>query len=58
MHSSHSDHDALYAPGLAPPMDDVTWQRSLAAVPKIALTVIDPGSDSVASLRSDAAGHF
>jgi hypothetical protein len=57
MHSSHSDHDALDAPYSVPRMDDVMWQTSLAAAPKTVLTVFDPGSDSVASLRSDAAGH-
>jgi hypothetical protein len=57
MQLNHLDHDALDAPHLAPPMDDVTWQRSLAAAPKIALTVLGLGSDSVASLRNDAAGH-
>jgi hypothetical protein len=57
MHSSHSDPDVLNAPGLAPRMDDVMWQTSLAAAPKTVLTVFDPEPDSAAGFQSDAAGH-
>jgi hypothetical protein len=57
MRSSHSGQGALDAPHTALQMDDVTWQRSLAAAPKTVLTVFDPEPDSAAGLQSDAAGH-
>jgi hypothetical protein len=57
MYSSRSGQGALDAPYSAPRMDDVMWQRSLAAAPKTVLTVFDPEPDSAAGLQSDAAGH-